>query len=195
MNEIYIPGISDDMFERGDVPITKEEIRTIVISKLRLSVNSKILDIGAGTGSVTVECALMAKDGMVHAFEKNEEALGLIRKNIEKFGAGNVVIVAGEAPAALENAGNFDRAFIGGSGGNILDILDFVYKKIAKRGRIVVTAVTLDTLCKVMNFFKSMKCSHEIIQVSVTRVSDAGGLSMLKALNPVFIISAERTEL
>jgi len=192
MSRIITAGIPDEMFERGDVPITKEEIRAIVISKLRLCDNSRILDVGAGTGSVTVECALIAKNGIVYSFEKNDEALGLIRKNTEKFHTENVVIIEGEAPVSLEKAGGFDRAFIGGSGGNIPGILDFVHNNMEEGGRIVVTAITLDTLFEVRNFFKNMKYSHEIIQASVTRVSETAGLSMLKALNPVFIISGGR---
>lgn len=194
MSRIITAGIPDEMFERGDVPMTKEEIRSIVISKLRLADNSRILDIGAGTGSVTVECALAARNGIVYSFERNENALGLIRRNTEKFRAENVVIIEGEAPGTLEKAGSFDRAFIGGSGGDIMGILDFVHSRIEDRGRVVVTAITLDTLFEVRNFFRCRKYIHEIIQASITRVSETGGLSMMKALNPVFIISAERGE-
>ncbi len=193
-NRIVTAGIPDDMFERGAVPITKEEIRSIVISKLRLAENSRILDIGAGTGSVTVECAIAAKNGVVYSFEKNPEALTLIKRNIEKFKTENVVIIEGEAPYSLEKAGSFDRAFIGGSGGNIKGILDYIHNNIEERGRVVVTAITLDTLFEAGNYFKTMKYKYEIIQASITRVTETGGLSMLKALNPVFIISAERSE-
>ena len=191
-NRIAAPGIPDDMFDRGSVPMTKEEIRSIIISKLRLAEDSNVLDIGSGTGSVTVECALIAKKGIVYSFEKNEEALDLMRKNIKKFKIENVVIINGEAPGTLEKSGSFDRVFIGGSGGNIKGILEFVHNEIEDQGRIVITAITLDTLFEVVSFFKSMKYNHEIIQASITRVSDAGGLSMLKALNPVFIVSAQK---
>jgi cobalt-precorrin-6B (C15)-methyltransferase len=195
MNRFVTPGIPDEMFERGIVPMTKEEIRTLVISKLRLTEDSNIIDIGAGTGSVTVECALTAKNGIVYSLEKNKEALSLIRRNIEKFETGNVVIVEGEAPGAIEKAGSFNRAFIGGSGGNIREILDSVHSKIEDGGRIVAAAVTLDTLFEVRAFFINMKYDYEIIQASITRVNDTGSVSMLTALNPVFIISAERGRL
>jgi len=195
MNRVFTPGIPDDMFERGNVPITKEEIRTLVISKLRLTEDSKIIDIGAGTGSVTVECALIAKSGVVYSLERNTEALSLIKRNCEKFNASNVVMIDGEAPGSIEKAGSFDRAFIGGSGGNIREILDSVHGKIEDGGRIVATAVTLDTLFKVRSYFKNMKYNFEIIQASITRVSDTGNVSMFTALNPVFIISAERGRL
>ena len=192
MSRIITPGIPDDMFERGDVPITKEEIRSIVMSKLRLKENSNVLDIGAGTGSVTVECALASRNGTVYSFEKNSAALTLIRKNIKKFGTGNVVVIEGEAPGTLEESGSFDRVFIGGSGGNITGILDFVHLNMEDEGRIVITAITLDTLIETREFFKKLNYRHETVQVSVAKVTDAGGHSMLKALNPVFIISAER---
>lgn len=192
MNRVVTPGIPDEMFERGNVPMTKEEIRILVISKLRLSENSRIIDIGAGTGSVTVECALAAKNGIVYSLEKNEEALSLIKRNIEKFKTGNVIVISGEAPGSIEKTGSFDRAFIGGSGGNIREILDSVHNKIDKGGRIVAAAITLDTLFEVRSYFKNMKYNFEIIQASITRVNETGNVSMLSALNPVFIISAER---
>ncbi|MGL4370385.1 MAG: precorrin-6Y C5,15-methyltransferase (decarboxylating) subunit CbiT, partial [Spirochaetota bacterium] len=152
-----------------------------------------ILDIGAGTGSVSVECARAAARGTVYACERNAEALNLIRRNAGKFAADNIVIIEGEAPGSLEKAGSFDRAFIGGSGGNLAEILDYVYSHIGDNGRIVVTAVTIDTLAEARNFFRSRGCAHEIIQIAVTRVEETGGVSMLKALTPVFIISADRS--
>ena len=115
-------------------------------------------------------------------------------RNTEKFKTENVVIIEGDAPGTLEQAGVFDRAFIGGSGGNIFGILDSVHNKIYERGRIVVTAVTLDTLFEARNFFSYMKYSHEIVQVAVTRITETAGFSMLKAQSPVFIISAEKGE-
>lgn len=195
MNRVLTTGIPDDMFERGNVPITKEEIRTLVISKLRLTENSNIIDIGAGTGSVTVECALIAGKGIVYSLERDPEALTLIQRNCEKFKTGNVVIVDGEAPGSIEKTGSFDRAFIGGSGGNIREILNSVHSKIENGGRIVATAVTLDTLFEVRSYFKNMNYNFEIIQASIARVNDTGNVSMLTALNPVFIISAVRGEL
>lgn len=193
-DKIITHGIPDEMFERGSVPMTKEEVRSIVISKLRLAEDSRVLDIGAGTGSVTVECALIAKKGIVYSFERGSEAVSLIRRNTEKFKTENVVIIEGDAPGTLEQAGVFDRAFVGGSGGNIFGILDSVHNKIYERGRIVVTAVTLDTLFEARNFFSYMKYSHEIVQVAVTRITETAGFSMLKAQSPVFIISAEKGE-
>jgi precorrin-6Y C5,15-methyltransferase (decarboxylating) CbiT subunit len=195
MNRFVTPGIPDEMFERGSVPMTKEEIRTLVISKLRLNENSRVVDIGAGTGSVSIECALIAKNGIVYSLEKNEEALSLIKRNSEKFKTGNVVIIDGEAPGTIEKTGGFDRAFIGGSGGNIREILESVHNKIEKGGRIAAAAITLDTLFEVRSYFKKMKYNFEIIQASITRVNDTGDVSMLTALNPVFIISAVRGDL
>lgn len=195
MNKFITPGIPDEMFERGNVPMTKEEIRTVAISKLRLSDDSRIIDIGAGTGSVTIECAFIARNGLVYSVEKDVDALALIRKNTLKFKTGNVAIIEGEAPGVLDKTGSFDRAFIGGSGGNLSGILDFVHRNIDLNGRIVITAVTLDTLFEAGNFFRKMNYFHEIIQVAVTKVTETAGLSMMKSLNPVFIISAMKVNI
>ncbi len=180
----------DEMFERGDVPITKSEVRAIVLSKLMLAGGSRIIDIGAGTGSVTVEAALIADKGIVYSVERDPVALELIRRNIKKFGLGNVKVIKGSAPAALENTENFDRAFIGGSGGNIIPVLELVDRKIDDAGVIVVTAITLDTLFETRNFFMNSGYKYEIVQAAITRVQDTGSVSMLRALNPVYIISA-----
>jgi cobalt-precorrin-6B (C15)-methyltransferase len=190
MNDKYTSGMPDEMFERGDVPITKSEVRAIVLSKLMLAGGSRIIDIGAGTGSVTVEAALIADKGIVYSVERDPVALELIRRNIKKFGLGNVKVIKGSAPAALENTENFDRAFIGGSGGNIIPVLELVDRKIDDAGVIVVTAITLDTLFETRNFFMNSGYKYEIVQAAITRVQDTGSVSMLRALNPVYIISA-----
>ena len=194
MNEKYTFGMPDEMFERGDVPITKSEVRAIVLSKLRLHENSRVIDVGAGTGSVTVEAALIAGRGIVYSVERDTEALDLIRKNIRKFGLGNVKVIEGTAPGALENAGSFDRVFIGGSGGSMKTVLELVDKKIEVPGVIVVTAITLDTLFEARDFFMKNSYKYEIVQAAITRVSETGSVSMLKALNPVYIISAVKGE-
>ncbi len=194
VNDYITPGIPDSMFIRGKVPITKEEVRTIALSKLRLTEKSRILDIGAGTGSVTVECARTAHRGFVHSVEKNPEALSLIKQNLDKFNITNADITGGYAPDVLDDSWNFDRAFIGGSGGNLTDVLRWVEEHITGNGNIVVTSITMNTLTLAWNYFKDNNYDYEIIQASISRCEEAGSFTMFKAQNPVFIISAKKKQ-
>lgn len=193
-DDMITMGIPDADFVRGEVPISKEEIRTIALSKLRLRADSMLLDIGAGTGSITVEAARLLKKGRVHAVEMDEPALELINRNIEKFKVTNVTVHRGAAPGALDGISGFDRVFVGGSGGDLAGILAWVHDNIKQGGRIVVNAVTLDTLHASRQFFTQRGYRDvEIIQVAISKIGDGGGgAMMLRAQNPVFIISAHR---
>jgi cobalt-precorrin-6B (C15)-methyltransferase len=182
------PGIPDDYFERSKVPMTKEEVRTVTLSKARIKADSIIYDIGAGTGSITVETALLAADGRVYSIEKRPDALALVRENIARFGLTNVNVVEGEAPEALEGLPQADRIIIGGSGGRIEEILDACARKLTGDGIIVVNAVSLDTLKSVLDHVPE-GFHPEVVQVQVSRMDEKG---LLKALNPVFIISLAR---
>ena len=192
MNKTITPGIPDDMFIRGKVPLTKEEIRIIALSKLRLNNNSKLVDIGAGTGSISIEAARLMPGGHVYAIEKNDEAVELIKSNADKFGVNNISVIHNIAPDGLKEIPSYDRVFVGGSGGNLEKILKHVDEKIEAGAKIVITAITLDTLSIARNFYHNIKYSMEIVQVGVNRVVEIGETSMLKALNPVFIITAEK---
>ena len=192
MNKIIFPPIPDSLFIRGDVPMTKEEIRTLAIAKMRLGKDSTVIDIGAGTGSVTIECALWAPGGRVIAVEKSAEGVKLIRANAEKFMVKNIRVIHGEAPRALEGMEKFDRAFIGGAGGNLTEILEWVTGNIERSGIISVNAVTLDTVVSAADFFRGRGVRHEIIQASITRIEETGGHRMFRAQNPVFIITGEK---
>ncbi len=148
-------GIEDERFLRGQVPMTKSEIRSISLSKLQLRPGDVVYDIGAGTGSVSVEMALQAYEGSVFAVECNEEALALIRQNTERFGAWNVKTVAGKAPEALAELPAPDRAFIGGSKGNLPEIMALLIQK-NPRIRVVINAVTLETLAEAVSQFQKL---------------------------------------
>ena len=130
----YGPGVPDEAFVRGKVPMTKEEIRCVALSKLRLGETSVVYDIGAGTGSVAVEAARMAFRGHVYAVERNPEGLKLIRENQEALRAAGLTVVSGEAPEALEGLPAPDQVFIGGSGGRLSEILAAVLRKIRASG-------------------------------------------------------------
>lgn len=191
MRNNYMSGIPDEDFVRGDVPMTKQEIRVISLSKLCLEKSSILLDIGAGTGSLSVEAAMMLENGRVLAVERNKEAVDLIKENAARFNVKNLEVVHGIAPDVIGDK-NFDRVFIGGSGGNLEKIFQYIDGRIPKDGVIVVNAITLETLETTKRFFASHDFSYEIIQVSLARGKSVGRSTMMKALNPVFIITGKK---
>ena len=192
--EYSTPGIPDHLFVRGDVPMTKEEIRAVSISKLRLKNNSIVYDIGAGTGSVSIECGLICKYGQVYAVEKDNEGLELIEKNAGKFGVQNISIVNGEAPAALNGLTLPDRIFIGGTGGNMGEIINWI-SKVCTDVRIVANTVTIESTYEAIEGLKSRGFRNiETVNLSVSRSREAGGKHLMVAANPIYIISADKGE-
>lgn len=186
-------GIPDEMFIRAKVPMTKAEVRAVTMAKARLADDHVIWDIGAGTGSISVEAALTAVKGTVYAVEKEPEAVGLIEQNIERFGTSNVKVFTGIAPEILHGLPEPDRVFIGGSGGNLAVIINFVYEKMAGGGRLVINAVVLETLTIAAETLKQLGfIDIEIAQVAVAKAVEVGNLHMFKSHNPVFIISGEK---
>ena len=182
-------GLPDGAFLRGDVPMTKEEVRSLALSKLRLEEHHVVWDVGAGTGSVSVECALSCPAGRVYAVEKKEEALALIAENRARFGAANLEIVAGTAPEALEALPAPDRVFLGGTSGGLEEILQAVFHK-NPAARVVCTAVTLETVGEAAKCFSRLG-SPDMVQLSVTRTRPAGRYHLMDAQNPVWIFSGE----
>lgn len=185
-------GLPDDLFQRGGVPMTKSEIRSITLSKLQLKPTDVVYDIGAGTGSVSIEMAFQVREGMVYAVECNEEAVGLIRTNADRLGAWNLKVVPGKAPEALETLPVPSCAFIGGSKGNLAGILRILVEKNPSI-RVVINAITLETVTEALNQLHNLEFEEiEIIQVFVAAGKQAGNSHMMLGQNPVFIISAER---
>ena len=185
-----IPGIPDEEFIRGDIPMTREEIRAVVLSRLRLGKDHDLCDIGAGTGSVTVEAALKSPAGSIYAVEKRAEGLELIEENLQKFDCDNVKLIAGEAPEALNDLPRFDRVFIGGSGGRLPEILDFLEIGLKPEGRIVLNAITMNTLTSAYQEFRKRGYKTGVIQVSCTRTKSVKEYDMFDSSVPVFIITA-----
>ena len=183
------PGLPDAAFLRGDVPMTKEEVRALALSRLRLEENHIVWDVGAGTGSVSVECALACPRGRVFAVEKKPEALALIGENKARFGVDNLEVVAGTAPEALEGLPAPDRVFLGGTSGNMEEILDAVFRK-NPAARVVCTAVTLETVGEAARRFAKLE-GADMVQVSVTRTRPAGPYHLMDAQNPVWLFSGE----
>lgn len=183
--------IKDDEFIRGDSPMTKEEIRILSISKMNVNEKSKVLDIGAGTGSVSIQLAKILKSGEVIAVEKEEKALQLIHKNKEKFKASNLKIVNGEALEVYKDIdGEFDAIFVGGSGGNIKEIIKSYHNKLKSSGKIVLNFITINNLYKALELLKDMNYKTEFIEVSISR--SFKNTYMLKANNPIFIVWGEK---
>ncbi len=182
-------GIRDDEFIRSKVPMTKEEVRIVSISKLNLHKNAVVYDVGSGTGSVAVEISKLSDSILVYAIEKKTEAVDLIKKNKEKFNVNNIKIIEKEAPKALENLPTPTHAFIGGSGGNIKKIVGELLKKNPKI-RIVANAVSFETLQELLEIEKEFEISDfDIISLSATRTRKLGRYHMMQGENPVFICS------
>ena len=184
-------GYPDSAFIRGSVPMTKEEIRCISVSKLRLRRDAVVYDIGAGTGSVSVEAAGLVPEGRIYAVERDREALELIRRNRQKFAAENLEIVEGTAPEALDSLEKPTHAFIGGSGGNLREILESLCRK-NPRIRVVLNVISLETLSEALETFSGLPFEEpEIVCVSVAKAKAAGAHHLMMGQNPVYIISAE----
>lgn len=178
-------GIDDGKFIRGNVPMTKSEVRAVVMSKLAVGDGDICWDIGCGTGSVTVEMALQCGSGRVYAVDMSDVAADLTGRNCRKFGCDNVRAYHGNAPDILEVFPAPDCVFIGGSGGKLEEILKAVFGTAKRGARVVVTAVTLDTLETVRRVFAEHGVKPEIVQCAFTRVGEG---AMMTALNPIFII-------
>lgn len=188
----YVHGLTDDLFMRAKVPMTKQEIRSISLSKLSPKSTDVIYDIGAGTGSVSVELALIAKHGKVLAFERNPEAIELIRLNSKKLNVQNLEIIEGEASTEIKAVPAPDCVFIGGSGGNLHSMLDTIYLK-NKEARVVINAITVETLASILAYYKNKSDYEvEIVNVFCARSQKVASYNLMKAQNPVYVISANR---
>lgn len=187
----FTGGIPDSFFIRGKVPMTKEEIRAVSIHKLQLKENSVCYDIGAGSGSVAVECALRCLDGKVYAIERKKEAIALIVENKYKSRAGNLEIIEGSAPQMLETLEPPTHVFIGGSGGHLKDIIKVVQRK-NPIVRIVINIIALETLQRVIDLLhNSPEMEIDIVQVQVTGIKKIGEYHMLEGKNPVFVVTLQ----
>ena len=184
-----VHGISHGEFLRGKAPMTKEEVRTVSLSKLRLSEDSVCYDVGAGTGSVSVEMALRAWMGQVYAIEKKEDALALLKENKKKFAVDNLAIIPGVAPEAMTELPAPTHAFIGGSSGNMQDIINLLLEKNPKV-RIVINCITLETVTEAMNAIRDFGLEDvDIVQLAAARSKSIGRYHMMMGENPIYIIS------
>lgn len=188
-------GIPEEEFEytkpkRG--LITKTEVRVISLSKMTVREDSVVWDIGAGSGSVSIEAALIAKTGRVYSIEKDEEDVGIIHRNLAKFEIHNVKVIHGRAPEALEGLEEPDAIFIGGSGGGMSRILEVCLERLKPNGRLVVNLATIENLSEAYGFFKQREVRVDICQVQVSRGSPILNLTRFEAFNPVFVIAVRK---
>lgn len=183
-------GIPDELFIRGDVPMTKQEVRAVALAKLRLTATDTVWDVGAGTGSVSIEAALVARAGSVWAVERNAAGVRLIRENADAFGCGNVHAVPGVAPDALAKLPIPDAVFVGGSAGELPSIVEAALEK-NSQVRLCVPCVTVETFTEACALLSGSRFKgFEACQVSAARAEAVGSHHLMKAQNPVFLVTA-----
>lgn len=188
----YHLGIEDEQFLRGDIPMTKQEIRILALTKARIKPDSVVIDIGAGTGSLSIEAALQSLQGHVYAIEREVEGVELIKANMTKFGVSNITPILGSAPEAMSKLPMADIVLIGGSGGKLTAILDETDRLLKNGGRLVITAITIETIYHSLHELNARRYQAEACGVQVNRIRTVGASHMFQALNPVYIISATK---
>lgn len=186
----YGLGIPDEAFVRGRVPMTKREIRILTIAEANIKDGDIVLDVGAGTGSLSCEAALQTPSGRVFALERKPEGIELIRQNAAKLEIDNIELIEAEAPAGMESLPPLDAVLIGGSGSHLAAILDNIDSLLNVNGKIVLNCITLQTLNQCLEYMKNnANYVYNIVQVQVNRWEKVGGYDMAKAVNPIFIVS------
>jgi cobalt-precorrin-6B (C15)-methyltransferase len=192
--EFTTPGIPDDLFERSDnVPITKEDIRALAVSKLRLKEGYDVIEVGTGSGSLTVEICLQVKSGKVYSIDLNPEAIELARRNLERFGT-NAQLILSHAQNVISSLPMVDAIAIGGTLGETEEIIKLSLQRLKSGGRIVIDTILIETLFKTLTALKQ----HDLIDMEITQATICKSRSvstgtMLLARNPVTIISATKT--
>lgn len=183
--------MKDSEFIRSKVPMTKEEIRAISLDKLELHRAKRMLDVGSGTGSVTIQAARTYPDLEVVAIERNEDALALTRENIEHFGCKNITLHSGLAPIPLE--GSFDAIFVGGTGGNMQEIFDWCQELLEPGGRLVLNFILLENALEAVNIASRMSWEDvEVISIQASRWTALGKGHYFKPQNPTLILSCKK---
>ncbi|MDH6363384.1 cobalt-precorrin-6B (C15)-methyltransferase [Enterococcus sp. PF1-24] len=193
--------MKDELFIRGKVPMTKEEVRTISLSKLNLHQAKNFLDIGTGTGSMAVEAALTVPTLQVVAIDNNPEALTLLKANQEKFHLNDIIGIQGKAPADLTSAcesgdipAAYDAIFIGGTGGNMSEILEWSFQHLTDTGRLVLNFILLENALQAIAWLKENNITFDACQLQVGRYTTLGQGHYYKQQNPVIIIECSAEE-
>ena len=190
------PGIPDEYFERTEnVPITKEEVRTIQISKARLKPGQTVYDIGCGNGSISIEAAFQVESsGKVLAIDYDKNAIELTKKNMYKFDLSNISVIFGNAKEKILELEEADAIFIGGTGGDTKEIVELSQNKLKSGGRIVIGTILIETLYSVLQILDKLQFeSVDITQITIAKSRKTSTGTMMLARNPVTIISATKT--
>jgi precorrin-6Y C5,15-methyltransferase (decarboxylating) CbiT subunit len=190
------PGIPDDLFERlPGIPMSPREVRLLLLSALRLEVDSVLWDIGAGTGTIPVEVGLLCPQGKIFAIERDEEVASLIRRNCDRFGVTNVEVVEGSAPECLTGLPQPPQRVCIEGGRSVKVILQEVWKHLQPGGRIVATATNLESLYQISESFAELQVRHiEIVQSAVNRLEKRGTNQIFAAIDPIFVLSGEKLD-
>jgi len=186
------PGIPDELFERTEeVPITKEDIRAIAISKLRLKEGHSAIDVGCGSGSITVELCLQTK-GNVYAIDFDQKAIELTKKNLQKFGA-KAEVILGKAQDALPKLPQVDAIIVGGTWGDTRQVIELAVSRLKKDGRIVIDTILIETMYQALTAINELKLAEvDITQITISKGRKVTTGTMMLARNPVMIISATK---
>ena len=191
-NPVVTHGLPDDAFDRTEtVPMTKSEVRCVCLSKLALTEKAVAWDVGAGTGSVAIEMALQARKGAVYAIERKGAAVEILQENVRKFRTSNLTVVPGIAPEACATLPAPTHAFIGGSSGNMKDIISLLLKK-NPNVRIVATAIALESVGELTECMKHFRFDYaEVISMTVARNRKAGPYNLMTGQNPIYIFTMQ----
>lgn len=189
------PGIPDKLFQQlPGIPLTKREVRLLVIGVLRLKPNAHLWDIGAGTGTISVEAALLCPNGTITAVERDEEVANLIKTNCDRFSVTNVNVISGNAPECLNHIKGTPSCILI-EGAPLQDTLETAWNKLIQGGRIVVTANNLETLYTASETFSKLHLRNiEVAQPAVNRLETRGNRQVFKSVDPIFIISGDKLE-
>lgn len=191
--------IRDEEFIRGNCPMTKEEARILAISKMNLDENSRVLDIGTGTGTIAIQSSKIANKSIVYSIERDKDALEVAFKNKEKFSCDNLKIINSDGKSYLEEISKkisqgsfkkFNSIFIGGTGGDLEEILGLSNNILEKDGNIVLNMITLGNAYKAIDKLKELKYQLDVSQINVSKLK--GEIMMFIANNPIFIIKGEK---
>ena len=183
--------MKNDEFIRGKVPITKEEVRAISLNKLNLKDAKTVIDVGAGTGSISIEAALTYDDLKVVAIERNDVAIDLINQNVEKFNLSNVEVMKAYAPIDLDIKA--DGIFLGGTGNNLEEIIKWSKDLLVPGGRLVANFILIDNFYDTLDLLKKYNFVNlDVSQLSINKLEKLGSRDYFKPHNPIYIISCEK---
>lgn len=186
--------IYDKEFIQGELPMTKQEVRAVTVAKLQLKTNSILIDVGAGTGTIGIECATYLSDGKVIGIEKEEKGLETIKENVKKFNLTNYELIHGRAPESIPNI-EYDRMFVGGSTGSMRSILEHFINYSTNDARLVINTITLESLNDTMALLKEYGFKDiEVVNMMVSRGKKIGPYTMMYGENPIYIITVDRNQ-